>query len=447
MEKHPLSNLFNDLEIGITSITVVGLGYVGRPLFEAFLRQGINCVGYDTNLRVVADVAKANSECAFCRVTNDPAEAFGMSPSVQSRVVIVTVPTPVKHGTSEIDLECMLSATKTIAQYGTGPLLVVYESTAYPGITREMVEVMKKENPYWETPGRLFYGYSPERITPGDIHHELHNTNKIVSGCDDVVLENLRRLYKIVVWHADVYPAPSVEVAEAAKVVENVQRDVNIALMNELAMNFHTLGVDFREVLKAAGTKWNFGKYSPGLVGGHCIAVDPWYLEHKFREKGVTSKMIRAAREASDKIPKFIVDAIFHRLHGDRKAPLLVSGLTYKPDVCDWRDSRALELAHLLTKEFPETQVEDEQIETRPDFANIKKRPEFAGLNWFHDNNSLAAFKVLDAVVLAVPHYSRMQRIYDILDKEISPPALVVDVCGVLDKALVYKTGHNLWTL
>lgn len=447
MEKHPLSNLFSDLEIGVSSITVVGLGYVGRPLFEAFLRMGFNCVGYDNSPRVVEEVSRATKQCAFCKVTSDPTEAFHISPAVPSRVVIVTVPTPVKHGTSEIDLECMVSATKTIAKHASGPLLLVYESTAYPGITREMVEIMKAENPRWAAFDQLFYGYSPERITPGDTQHELHNTNKIVSGCDDMTLEILRKLYKVVVWNADVYPAPSVEVAEAAKVVENVQRDVNIALMNELAMNFHTLGVDFREVLKAAGTKWNFGKYSPGLVGGHCIAVDPWYLEHKFQEKGVTSNIIRTARAASDRVPAFIVEAIKHRLHGDKKAPLLVSGLTYKPDVCDWRDSRALELAHLLTKEFPETQVEDEQIQAHPDFQNIKKRPEFVGLNWFCDNNSLACFKALDAIILAVPHYNRMNNIYKVLDKEISPPALVVDVCGVLDKKRVYSTGHNLWTL
>lgn len=440
MENHPLKNLAKELDLGMSTITVVGLGYVGRPLFEALSKAGYRCIGYDVSQRALDSVSPELGP--HSRVTSDPATAFRTS-----TLVIVTVPTPVKHGTNEVDLECMISATKTIAKYAYDDLLLVYESTAYPGITREMVQLAEAENPHWKREQNLFFGYSPERITPGDKQHELHNTNKIISACDPVCLEILRAVYESVVFEGEVYAAPTVEVAEAAKVVENVQRDVNIALMNELAMNFHSLGVDFREVLKAAGTKWNFGKYSPGLVGGHCIAVDPWYLEHKFREKGVTSKMIRTAREASDKIPAFIVDAIRHRLHGDRKSPILVSGLTYKPDVCDWRDSRALELAHLLTKEFPETQVEDEQIEAHPAFAEIKKLPEFAGLNWFCDNNSFQALKVLDCFVLTVPHSRRAGSIYKVLNEAITPPILVVDVCGVLDKKQVYSTGHNLWTL
>lgn len=432
---HPLSHFISHLDSRLMKVAVVGLGYVGRPLFLA-LSKSFDCIGYDINQAAVDRVAATGGYSASSFVTSNAADLS------QASVLIVAVPTPVKEG-NKVDLEPLISSSETIGKHCKWPILVIYESTAYPGITKEMVEVIERAN-FFTAEKNLFWGYSPERITPGDKEHELHNTNKIISACDEESLKVVRFIYQSIVTHAELYEAPSVEVAEAAKVVENVQRDVNIALMNDLTKGFHKLGIDFREVLKAAKTKWNFGNYAPGLVGGHCIPVDPWYLEHKFNTKGFYSKLLPTSRSVSDSIPDYIANSVFERLHRDRKAQVLQFGLTYKPDVCDWRDSRAIELAKALTILMPDTFVDDELICQTP---SNKKHKAFTDLRWAEDELSAANYWEVDAIVLAVPHKQYAPKdLYQKLAKT-SPPVLVVDVCGVLDRKEIEKSGHNLWVL
>lgn len=427
--------LTEDLINKQASIAIVGLGYVGRPLFCALVDAGFSVIGYDINHTTIDSIAKQVP--GRFRLSTSP-ECLA-----DASVVIVTVPTPVFHGTSKVDLGPMIAASKSIGQHAAQTqTVVVYESTAYPGITKEMVKVITDASNGKLEPNRnLKWGYSPERITPGDTLHQLYNTNKIVSGCDEYTAEFVRWLYSKVVTQAELYVAPSVEVAEAAKVLENVQRDVNIALMNDLTPGFHKLGISIREVIKAASTKWNFGNYQPGLVGGHCIAVDPWYLEHKLNTVGCSSGMIHAARKASDNIPKYITDSLLTRLHNDRRASVLQLGLTYKPGVCDWRDSRAIELANNLTQTFSSVVVSDYEIEQ----AGLTNHRDFAGLTWA-DATRQPSFKYMDAVILAVPHAAHIAHIKELLNL-MPPPVEILDVCGVLNPKEVYKTGHNLWTL
>lgn len=416
------------------AIAVVGLGYVGRPLFAALVKAGFKVVGYDVSETALTNTR--NEVTGEFVVSSDPNKLTDCS------VFIVTVPTPIHHdGTGRVDLECLTSASETIGKYAVGDAVVIYESTAYPGISKEMARVVAHaSNSRFFIEKNLWYGYSPERITPGDTAHELHNTNKIVSGCTPAVSSFVKWLYSTVVTEASLYET-EVEIAEAAKVLENVQRDVNIALMNDLTKGFHKLGIDIREVVKAAATKWNFGVYSPGLVGGHCIAVDPWYLEHKFNTVGCSSELIRTARKVSDSIPSYIVSNLLTRLHNDRRSSILQLGLTYKPDVCDWRDSRAIELAQRLKDTFENVVVTDHLIEG----AGLTGHRDFAGLKWCTPKDR-EQLKYFDAIVLAVPHKEHLKGFVDLLNI-LPPPIDIVDVCGVLDRQTIHRTGHNLWKL
>jgi UDP-N-acetyl-D-galactosamine dehydrogenase len=435
-------NLITNLVDKKAAVAVIGLGYVGRPLFLALVKAGLRVVGYDVSGRALEEAKKA---CPSVYHEGTIPDVFVTSNSnflADCRVFLVTVPTPIHHdGTGHVDLECMISASRVIGKHAVGDSVVIYESTAYPGISKEMIGVV-----VCASEGRLavernlYYGYSPERITPGDTTHELHNTNKIVSGCDKETSKFVKWLYSQIVTEASLYET-GVEIAEAAKVLENVQRDVNIALMNDLTKGFHKLGIDIREVVKAAATKWNFGVYGPGLVGGHCIAVDPWYLEHKFNSVGCSSELIRTARKVSDSIPQYIVNALLAKLHNDNRAAILQLGLTYKPDICDWRDSRAIELAERLTDTFGDVMVTDHHIVG----AGLTGHRDFSRLKWYTHSDE-PKLRHIDAIVLAVPHKEHLEGFVEMISK-ITAPIEIIDVCGVLDKQTIYRTGHNLWTL
>ncbi len=337
-------------ELSELTIAVVGLGYVGLPLAVEFGRRQ-DVIGYDINVRRVTELESGHdatleiSESEFAaanrlRVTADPAELAAAD------VYIVTTPTPIDEH-KQPDLSPLLSASATIGR-ALGPgNIVIYESTVYPGATEERcVPVLVAESGL--TFNRDFFvGYSPERINPGDKQHRVSNIVKVTSGSTPETADLVDALYSTIVT-VGTHKAPSIRVAEAAKVIENTQRDVNIALINELAVLFNRLGIDTEDVLAAAGTKWNFLNFRPGLVGGHCIGVDPYYLTYKAQEVGYHPEIILAGRRLNDSMGAYVASQLIKRMTKDgmqvRGARVLVLGLTFKENTPDLRNTRVVDI-------------------------------------------------------------------------------------------------------
>jgi len=312
------------------TVCVVGLGYVGLPLAEAFAKH-MRTIGYRRDSKKVDELNRTKGN--KIEATTDPKKIK------EADFVIIAVPTPVTKA-KDPDMEPVISASEIVGRNLKKGAIVVMESTVYPGVTEEvMVPILEKESGM--KCGRDFkVGYSPERINPGDDEHDLPHIYKIVSGMDTASADDLCELYALV---TNVYRAPDIKTAEAAKVIENVQRDLNIALMNELSMIFARMGLDTVEVLKAAGTKWNFHHYRPGMVGGHCIPVDPYYLVQKAKALGYHPQVILAGRAINDGMPKYVAEMAVKSLIKVGKpvkdSNILIMGLTYKEDVADIRES------------------------------------------------------------------------------------------------------------
>lgn len=325
-------------------VCIVGLGYVGLPLAKAFSKH-INTIGFDIDVTKVSEISQDNKHnvdktAFFC--TQDP------SYIKQADFVLICVPTPVtKH--KEPDLGPVISAVEIVSKNLKKGAIVVLESTVYPGVTEEVMVPILEKGSDMKCGHDFKVGYSPERINPGDETHTLDNITKIVSGMDEESTHKLASLYGFV---TNVYITKDIKTAEAAKVIENIQRDINIALMNELAMIFHRMGLDTHEVLAAAGTKWNFIKLTPGLVGGHCIPVDPYYMVYKARDLGYHSQVILAGRAINNFMPNYIAELAIKDLNEVGKvisgSKVLIMGLTYKENVPDIRESPVKELIHVL---------------------------------------------------------------------------------------------------
>ncbi len=325
-----------------TTVCVVGLGYVGYPLANAFARH-LKTIGYDVNAEKIARINDEPGNKVIA--TTDPVLIR------EADVVIIAVPTPVTKA-KDPDISYVVSAAETVGRNMKDGAIVVLESTVYPGLTEEVM-VPTLEEVSGRTCGEDFFvGYSPERINPGDVEHTLDKTTKVVAGMDDATADRLAALYGLV---TTVYVARDIRTAEAAKVIENVQRDINIALVNELSIIFRKMGLDTKAVLEAAGTKWNFHNYRPGLVGGHCIPVDPYYLVYKAGELGYHPQVILAGRAINDSMPKHVADIAIKELNRAgkviRDSMVLIMGLTYKENVPDTRESPVGEMVHEL-KEF-----------------------------------------------------------------------------------------------
>ncbi|MFO8109578.1 MAG: nucleotide sugar dehydrogenase [Thermoplasmata archaeon] len=338
-----LSELKKTIDKKEAVVCVVGLGYVGLPLAEHFSNH-LNTVGFDIDDIRIEELKREN-KCSKLFITSAPGDIN------KADIVIICVPTPVRKN-KEPDLSYVKSASKMVAENMKKGSVVVYESTVYPGATEEECIPILEEVSGMEY-GREFYaGYSPERINPGDDAHDIHRITKVVSGMNKEVGEVLKALYGFM---TDVHMAPDIKTAEAAKVIENVQRDLNIALMNELSVIFNKIGLDTDEVLDAAATKWNFHRYSPGLVGGHCIPVDPYYLVKKAKELGYHPQVILAGRAINDHMPKHVawetIKAMNRRGKALKGSSVLVMGLTYKENVPDTRESPVRGLIKEL-KEF-----------------------------------------------------------------------------------------------
>ncbi|MPZ47515.1 MAG: nucleotide sugar dehydrogenase, partial [Betaproteobacteria bacterium] len=346
-------------------VAVVGLGYVGLPLAVEFGRRG-RTIGFDLSApkiesyrRFVDPTGEVSTPdlkaAAQLTPTNDP------SALREADFLVVAVPTPVDEA-HQPDFSPLIGASETVGKHMKRGAIVVYESTVYPGATEEVcIPVLEKfSGMKWMKDFHV--GYSPERINPGDTEHTLTKITKVVSGDDSETLEKVAQLYGSII-KAGVHRASSIKVAEAAKVIENTQRDLNIALMNELAIIFNKIGIDTMEVLEAAGTKWNFLPFRPGLVGGHCIGVDPYYLTHKADKLGYHPQVILAGRRINDGMGKFIAEqTVKHMIRGGspvKGAHVNVLGLTFKEDCSDLRNSRVIDVIHELQSFGTEVHVHD----------------------------------------------------------------------------------------
>ncbi len=319
------------------AVCIVGLGYVGLPVAEAFAKS-LKVIGFDTNGDKIRKLNRSNNNRNLV-FTDDPREILGAD------FIIICVPTPVTRS-KEPDLSHVKGAAEIIGQNMKKGSVVILESTVYPGVTEEMVKpILEKESGLKCREG-FKIAYSPERIDPGDKEHSLDKITKVVAGVDEETTELIAELYRKVTPH--VFKAKDIKTAEAAKVIENIQRDLNIALMNELAIIFERMGLSTRDVLDAAATKWNFHRYSPGLVGGHCIPVDPYYLVYRARELGYHPQVILAGRAINDFMPKHIAGITVRALNNVGKvikgSKVLIMGLTYKENVADSRETPVKEI-------------------------------------------------------------------------------------------------------
>ena len=330
-------------------IAIVGLGYVGLPLAMGFADK-LSVIGYDINEDRLAKLREGIDPNGDLESSQWKGKDIEFTSSVdklkEASFYVIAVPTPIDQH-NEPDLTPLLLATRTVASVLDPGDYVVYESTVYPGCTEEDCVPLLEEISGLKCKQDFKIGYSPERINPGDKVHTLQNTVKIVSGCDDEALSEIKQVYGLII-EAGLHQASSIRVAEAAKIIENTQRDVNIALMNELSIIFDRMGINTFDVLEAAGTKWNFLHFYPGLVGGHCIGVDPYYLVHKAKELQYHPKMINSGRFVNDSMGRYIAKKIVKKVLGLGKnilhARVLVMGITFKENVSDIRNSKVVDM-------------------------------------------------------------------------------------------------------
>ena len=425
-----------------TTIAVLGLGYVGLPLAVEFGKK-FRTVGFDLSQ------AKVDAYCRYVDPTGEvsPDELRqvvregGLQPTTdpaqiaQADFLIIAVPTPVDQAHIP-DFGPLISASRISAQHMKKGAVIVYESTVYPGATEEVcIPVLEKISGLKWKEG-FHVGYSPERINPGDKEHTLTKILKVVSGDTPETLGKVAALYESIIT-AGVHRASSIKVAEAAKVIENTQRDLNIALMNELAILFDKIGIDTNEVLEAAGTKWNFLKFKPGLVGGHCIGVDPYYLTHKAEMLGYHPQVITAGRRINDSMGKFIAEKTIKLMIQKGKnikgAKVIVLGLTFKEDCPDLRNSKVIDLIRELREFGCEVFVNDPLADSHEAIR------EYGVVLTDLDEMPNKA----DAVILAVAHCSYKENIEGVLQSLLAPDGVVVDVKAILKN----KISHTVWRL
>lgn len=393
------------------TVCVVGLGYVGQPLAESFSKH-LNTIGFDIDIGKVSRINESNGGKLFC--TSDP------SVIKEADFILICVPTPItKH--KEPDLSLVRSAAEVVGRNLKKGAIVVLESTVYPGVTEEVVVPILEKESGMKCGQNFKVGYSPERVNPGDEAHSIDKITKIVSGMDEESTRLLAELYGRI---THVFVAKDIRTAEAAKVIENVQRDLNIALMNELSLIFYKMGLNTQDVLEAAGTKWNFHKYTPGLVGGHCIPVDPYYLVYKARELGYHPQVILAGRAVNDYMPRHVAELAIKGLNDAGKvikgSKVLIMGLTYKENVPDTRESPAREMVKVL---------QEYKVDVYGyDLLLSHKEIEGFGVKAV---DMLEGAKP-DVIILAVAH--EQFRVLDdgVVAKTIKDCPVVVDVMGVL---------------
>lgn len=415
-------------------IAVVGLGYVGLPLAHAFAKAGHGIVGYDISQSRVAELRKGHDrtlELTDAQLKSAPIE-FTTDPAAMEKcgIVILAIPTPVDENNNP-DLSLVESATAAVGRHLKKGMIVVYESTVYPGVTEERCGPILERESGLKCGEDFTLGYSPERINPGDKLHTIDRIIKVVAGQDDRTTDVLCELYGSIVT-AGIHRAPSIKVAEMAKAIENAQRDLNIAYVNEIAMLCNRIGIPTKAVLEAAGTKWNFLKFQPGLVGGHCIGVDPYYLAEKARLLGMQTHVINAGRSINDDMSGYVVNEVAKKIPGGCR--VLVLGLTFKENMPDTRNSKAKDVVMQFQKLGYDAYVHDPFI-SEDDIAKQNMKP--GSLN---DGP-------YDAIVFLVPHKEYLEAGAEEFVKALKTGGLVYDLKSLLDRRKVTESGMKYMAL
>lgn len=437
-------NLFESIIQKETPISVIGLGYVGMPIAVAFAKK-VRVIGFDVNedkinlyrsgidpTKEVGDEAIANTSVIFTSQAKDLEEA---------RFHVVAVPTPVRSDSTP-DLQPVIKASELLGQHLQPGSIVVYESTVYPGVTEEIcLPILEKTSGL--KCGRDFkIGYSPERINPGDKVNRLETIVKIVSGMDQESLDTIASVYELVV-DAGVHRAESIKVAEAAKVIENAQRDVNIAFMNELSMIFNRMGINTSEVLRAAGTKWNFLPFKPGLVGGHCIGVDPYYLTYKAEQMGYHSQIILSGRRINDDMARYVAESLIKEMIKAevtvKGAKVAILGFTFKENCPDTRNTKVINIKEELEDYGVDVILCDPEADQEEAYQHY-------GVEFV----SIEDIKEVDAVILAVAHDQFKALSLDTLSRlygeGVTQPVLL-DLKGLLERRQFEEKGYRYWAL
>ena len=436
-------SLYDQLITHQAKLSLIGLGYVGLPIAVAFAKN-LEVIGFDINPDKIATYR--NGKDPTGEVGDEAVKACGIQFTSEekdlraARFHIVAVPTPVNKDRTP-DLRPVEGASHVLGRNLAKGSVVVYESTVYPGVTEEVCVPILEAASGLKCGVDFRVGYSPERINPGDKEHRLETIIKIVSGMDAETLDTVARVYELVV-DAGVHRASSIKVAEAAKVIENSQRDINIAFMNELSIIFNKLGIDTREVLEAAGTKWNFLKFSPGLVGGHCIGVDPYYLTYKAEQLGYHSQVILAGRRINDDMGRYVAENVVkYLIRSDRpvkNARVAILGFTFKENCQDTRNTRVIDIVNEL-KEYGITPVIADPVADAAE-ARHEYGIDFVEIDTIHG---------MDAVIIAVAHdvFRSLTR-DDIAGFFNGEQKVLIDIKSMLDRRTYdEKNGYHYWSL
>lgn len=422
-------------------ISVIGLGYVGLPVAVAFAKIG-KTIGFDINTRRIKELKDGIDHT----LEVDPKDLIASNilftdnevDLKQANFHIVAVPTPITEA-KQPDLNPILKASRSVGKILKRGDIVVYESTVYPGVTEEECLPVLEKVSGLECGKDFKIGYSPERINPGDKKRSLRNVVKVVSGQDVEALNIIANTYEKVI-NAGVHKVTSIKVAEAAKVIENTQRDLNISLMNELAIIFDRIGIDTNEVIDAAGTKWNFLKFRPGLVGGHCIGVDPYYLTHKAEKMGYHPQVILAGRRINDNMCKYIasqtVKAMIHAGHNVLGKNVTVLGLSFKEDCPDIRNSKVIDIIKELEDYGAKVQVHDP-------LASPKDAKRVYGVELI----KLEDLQPAAAIIVAVAHDFYKKLFPDDLKKLSLDNAVIIDVKSIYTPSVLKEEGFHFWRL
>ena len=436
------SSLYEKLLAKEEKLSLVGLGYVGMPIAVAFAKK-VDVVGFDLNKKKI-ELYKSGidptNEVGDEAIKNTTVEFTADETKLkEAKFHIVAVPTPVNDDHTP-DLSPVEGASEILGRNLTKGSVVVFESTVYPGVTEDVcIPILERESGL-KCGVDFKIGYSPERINPGDKVHRLETIMKIVSGMDEESLDVIAKVYELVV-EAGVHRAESIKVAEAAKVIENSQRDINIAFMNELSIIFNKMGIDTQSVLKAAGTKWNFLNFYPGLVGGHCIGVDPYYLTYKAEMMGYHSQIILSGRRINDDMGKYVAENIVKKLISADKnvknAKVAILGFTFKENCPDTRNTKIIDIVNELGEYGITPVIADPQ-------ADADEAERLYGIK-FMDINDI---KDADAVVLAVAHDCFKELGMDNIDKLYGEgEKIMIDIKGLLDRKAYENSGYSYWRL
>ena len=433
-ERASLEALRQKPDVSRATVSVVGLGYVGMPLAEGFARS-LKVIGFDIKSKKIAQMAKNNRQPNL--VFTDDATRLSLAD-----FLIICVPTPVTS-TKEPDLGFVIGAAETVGQNMKRGSVVILESTVFPGVTEDIVVPVLEKNSGFKCGPDFKVGYAPERVNPGDREHTVDKVTKVVSGMDAETTELIAALYSNLTPH--VFKARDIRTAEAAKVIENIQRDLNIALMNELSLIFDKLNLDTQAVLDAASTKWNFHRYSPGLVGGHCIPVDPYYLVYKAREAGYDSQVILAGRAINNSMARHVAEMTIRALNNTEKvikgSRVLIMGLTYKENVADTRETPVKE----VIKELRDYGVEIYGYDPMLDHAEAEREYDITILK------KLEQPIKFDGIILAVAHEAFKENgagiDLDRLARLMEPRPVLIDVKRCLDGVEAEEKGFYYRTL